>query len=198
MNVSLVIPGRNCERTIGPCLDAVVAILERSGSPLEEIIFVDDGSTDDTREIVAAAPVTLLGGRGAGPGAARNLGWRAARNPLVWFVDADCVAAPDALDLLVPHLDDPRVAAVSGSYGNLRPGSLLPTLIHEEIIERHLAMSVEVDFLATFNVLYRREALERVGGFDERFLKGQDAELSFRVMEAGWTLRFEARSRVRH
>jgi cellulose synthase/poly-beta-1,6-N-acetylglucosamine synthase-like glycosyltransferase len=59
-------------------------------------------------------------------------------------------------------------------------------------------MPAQVDFLATFNVVYRREALERVGGFDERFLKAQDAELSFRVMAAGYTLRFELGSRVKH
>jgi hypothetical protein len=71
-------------------------------------------------------------------------------------------------------------------------------LIHEEIIERHLAMPADVNFLATFNVLYRTSALDEVEGFDERFLKGQDAELSFRVLEAGHALRFERASRVRH
>ena len=49
-----------------------------------------------------------------------------------------------------------------------------------------------------FNVVYRRAVLEQVGGFDERYLKGQDAELSFRVMEAGYELRFELSSRVGH
>lgn len=196
--VSLVIPGRNCERTIRRCLEAACAIAAKEGSPLREIIFVDDGSTDATAAIVAEFPVSLIRGEGRGPGAARNAGWRAATNPLIWFVDSDCVAEPDALAHLLPHLDDPKVGGVSGSYGIMNPHSLLARLIHEEIIQRHLAMPVEVNFLATFNVLYRREALERVGGLDERFLKGQDAELSFRVMEAGYTLHFEIESRVRH
>ena len=59
-------------------------------------------------------------------------------------------------------------------------------------------MGTRVDFLATFNVLYRRAALERVGGLDERYLKAQDAELSFRVMDAGYDLHFEFASRVKH
>ncbi len=194
--VSLVIPGRNCARTLRQCLEAVVPLLDRTN--LDEIVFVDDGSHDDTAAIASEFPVRIIPGEGKGPGAARNLGWRAAAHSLVWFVDADCVAEPDALERLLPHLEDPAVGAVSGSYGIMNDESLLACLIHEEIIERHRSMPQRVDFLATFNVLYRKEALDRVGGFDERFLKAQDAELSFRVAKAGYGLAFEFDSRVRH
>jgi glycosyltransferase involved in cell wall biosynthesis len=194
--VSLVIPGRNCADTIRQCLSAVVPLLD--GPYLREIIFVDDGSTDETAAIVGEFPVTCLQGGGRGPGAARNAGWRAAEHPLVWFVDSDCVAEPDALDRIMPHFDDPTVGGVSGSYGIMNPESLLACLIHEEIVERHRAMPLRVDFLATFNVVYRRSILEKINGFDERFLKGQDAELSWRVMDAGYELRLVFESRVRH
>lgn len=173
-------------------------MLGRENSPLKEIIFVDDGSTDETKTIVAEFPVICIAGAGQGAGAARNLGWRAAKSALIWFVDSDCVAEPNALDLLLTHLEDEKVGGVGGSYGSMTADSLLSRLIHEEIIERHRAMSVRVNFLATFNVIYRRHILEQIGGFDERFLKGQDAELAFRVMAAGYELRFEFDSRVRH
>lgn len=193
--VSLVIPGRNCGPLLRDCLGAVVPLLD---SGLREIIFVDDGSTDDTRRTAEAFPITVIEGGGRGAGAARNLGIALATGSLVWFVDADCVARPDALAKLLPHMNEVEVGGVSGTYANLNPHSLLATLIHEEIVQRHSAMPREVDFLATFNVLYRREALERVGGFDERFLKGQDAELSFRVAKAGYKLHFEPASIVAH
>lgn len=173
-------------------------MLGRPDARLAEIVFVDDGSTDETPQIVAGYPVRTIRGDGAGPGAARNLGWRAAAHPLIWFIDSDCVAEPHALDMLLYAMDDPKVGGVSGSYGNMTHESLLSRLIHEEIIERHRAMPRRVNFLATFNVLYRREALDRVGGLHERFLKAQDAELSFRVMEAGYELRFDIRSKVKH
>lgn len=197
-HVSLVIPGRNCAHTLRHCLDAATPLLDQPDNRLAEILFVDDGSTDESPEIAREFPVRIVPGEGRGPGAARNLGWRAARSPLVWFVDADCVTEPDALARLLPHMQDPEVGGASGSYGIMNPESLLARLIHEEIVERHRHMPDEVDFLATFNVLYRRAALEAVGGFDERYLKAQDAELSFRVMRAGYRLRFEFESRVRH
>jgi cellulose synthase/poly-beta-1,6-N-acetylglucosamine synthase-like glycosyltransferase len=196
--VSLVIPGRNCADTVGACLEAVVPLLSSRESPLAEILFVDDGSTDQTATVVQRYPVRLITTSKRGAGAARNLGWRNAESPLVWFMDSDCVAEPDALARLMPHMADPAVGGVSGSYGNMRPDSLLACLIHEEIVERHRRMGARVDFLATFNVLYRREAIDRVGGFDERYLKGQDAELSFRVQAAGYELHFELNSRVKH
>lgn len=194
--VTLVIPGRDCADTLTACLDAVTPLLR--GGELHEIVFVDDGSTDETASIAARYPVTLLTGGGNGAGAARNLGWRHAQTPLVWFVDSDCVARPDALRLLRPHLEDPEVAGVSGSYDNMLPGELLACLVHEEIRERHLAMPTDVDFVATFNVLYRRTVLESLGGFDPRYLKGQDAELAFRVVADGHRLHFEDASRVGH
>ncbi len=196
--VCLVIPGRNCAATIRQCLEAVVPALEDEESPLGEIIFVDDGSSDETASFVSAYPIHCLAGTGRGPGAARNIGWRAAKGALVWFVDADCVAEPDTLPLLLPHLRDSKAGGVSGSYGTMTADNLLSCLIHEEIVERHRVMGSRVNFLATFNVVYRRSILDQIGGFDERFLKAQDAELSFRVMDAGYELRFEFDSRVRH
>jgi len=192
----MVIPGRNTAGTIAPCLDAATALL--GSGPLDEIVFVDDASTDSTVSIVQRYPVRLISGEGKGAGHARNLGWRAAAGELIWFVDSDCVAEPGALDRLLSHMKNEKVAAVGGSLSNRNPESVLASIVHEEIVERHRSMPERVNFLATANVLYRRRVLEQVGGFDERFRKGQDAELSWRVLEAGYELAFEIRSQVGH
>lgn len=170
----------------------------KESAPLQEIIFVDDGSTDATAEIAARYPVRVIQGTGQGPGAARNLGWQAANSELIWFIDSDCVAEPDALEKLLPHMVAPEVAGVGGSYSNLFPDSLVASLIHEEIVARHWRMGRDVNFLATFNVVYRREVLAQVGGFDESLKLAQDAELAYRIVAAGHQLRFELDSRVGH
>jgi len=203
-SVSLVIPGRNASATLRQCLEAVTTIQRRPGSRLLEIIFVDDGSTDHSARMARELGTTCLAGPAGGPGAARNVGWRAARSPLIWFIDSDCVAHPDALELLLPHLQDPQVGGAGGSYSNRCPHSLLACLIHEEIVERHRSMTMDVNFLGGFNVLYRRSVLEEVDGFDERHFNGpgspgaEDAELAYRVHAAGYRLRFEPRSLVGH
>ena len=72
------------------------------------------------------------------------------------------------------------------------------TNAHQEIIERHLAMPNRINFVATGNAAYRRRVLQQVGGFDECFDRAQDAELSYRVREAGFDLAFAVGSRVEH
>lgn len=194
--VSLVIPGRNVAATIDACLEAITRLENRD--LLSEIIFVDDGSTDDTAEVVAKYPAKMVVGPGQGAAVARNLGWQAASSPLIWFIDADCVAEPDALTWLLPHLGEPQVGAVGGSYGNMRSDSLLACLIHEEILQRHRKMPEEVGVLATYNVIYRRALLDELDGFDPACFWAHDAELAYRAHNSGCLLRFEPRSRVGH
>jgi glycosyltransferase involved in cell wall biosynthesis len=166
---------------------------------LAEIIFVDDGSRDATPQVVAKYPaVRVLNTGGRGAAAARNTGWRAASGEIIWFLDSDCDAQPDNLANLRRHLDDPKVAAVGGSLLNGTPDSLLACLVHEEIVARHAGMPARVNFLATGNVLYRRVVLEQMNGFDELFRKGEDADLAWRVHEAGYELAFEHDARVAH
>ncbi len=195
-SVCLVIPAYNAATTLRQCLGATAPLLEQG--QLSRIIVVDDGSTDATPDIAAEFPVTCIRRDHAGRGSARNVGWRAATEDVVWFLDADCVAEPDALEKLLPHLDDPKVGGVGGSFAGSATQPLLASLIHEEIIERHRTMPRRVNFVATGNAAYRREVLERVGGFDEAFLRAQDADLSYRVRAAGLELAFAPNSRVCH
>ena len=197
-DVTLVIPAHNAERTIEACLDAACAIRDAAGSRLVRILLVDDASTDLTTAAARARGVEVLASPRRGAGAARNEGLRVASTEFVWFVDSDCVANPDALDQLLVRMRDGRFASVGGTYSIAPGATLLERLIHEEIMVRHSHMGEEVDFQATFNVLYRRDSIASLGGFDERYLKGQDAELAFRMLERGLRLGFERRSVVQH
>ena len=95
-------------------------------------------------------------------------------------------------------MNQSNVVGVGGSYCNLFPDNLLATLIHEEIIARHRRMPREVDFLATFNVIYRRSVLEATRGFNESLKLAQDAEFAYRVRATGDRLNFVLESKVGH
>ncbi|QQG43452.1 MAG: glycosyltransferase family 2 protein [Candidatus Daviesbacteria bacterium] len=85
MSVSVIIPAFNEETAIGDCLRS----LQQQTLADQEIIVVDDGSTDKTREIVRQFPVKLLQQSHLGPGRARNLGAKVAKGEILVFVDAD-------------------------------------------------------------------------------------------------------------
>ena len=194
--ITVVIPGRNVADVVPLCL---IALRDIEGTDrIAEIIFVDDNSSDATAAAVRSFDVRNLRGRGRGPAAARNLGWQAAATPLVWFLDADCVPASDALAPLLEGIQADRVAAVGSTFGNMRPYSLLASLIDAEIVVRHGRMPREVNYLAGGSLLCRKTALEEVGGFDESLPTAEDTDLAYRMQAAGWKLRFEPRSVVRH
>ena len=161
-----------------------------------EVIVVDDGSTDDTPDVVAKAGVrSIRHEQPLGPAAARNAGWRAARGPLVCFVDDDCVAEPGWLAaMLAAHREQPQAVI----QGRTEP--------HPEEVHKHSAFSRSMlvdgpnNWFQTCNIGYPRDLLERLGGFDEsfRFPAGEDTDLAWRAKRAGAPTRFEGTARVLH
>jgi glycosyltransferase involved in cell wall biosynthesis len=136
--------------------------------------------------------VRVLRSWGRGPAAARNIGWRASRAEWVAFLDDDVVPPVDWVARL--HRDlaacGPDVAASQGGVSVPLPPGRRPT-----DWERSTA-GLERAVWATADMAYRREALEQVGGFDERFPRAyrEDADLGLRVTQAGWRIVRGARS----
>ena len=131
----------------------------------------------------AARRVRVLRGRGAGPAAARNAGWRAARAPWIVFLDDDVVPAAGLARA-------PRGATCAACRRTRRePGPAsacpLPAERRPTDWERNVA-GLERARWATADMAYRRAALEAVGGFDERFPRAyrEDADLGLRVDRA--------------
>ncbi|MFD5826494.1 glycosyltransferase family 2 protein [Lentzea sp. NPDC060358] len=164
MNYSVVIP------TVGrPNLDVLLDALAAGEGPDPcEIIVVDDRETR------------------LGPAAARNTGWREARGDWVAFVDDDVVLAPDWKARLAADLEG-LPADVGASQARIvvpLPDDRRPT-----DAERGTAGLATAHWI-TADMAYRREALARAGGFDERFPRAyrEDAELALRVQDHGYRI----------
>lgn len=202
--VSVVTPTYRRPALLARCLRALLA---QTFDPVEyEIIIVDDAACEETRAAVAAlvgearergaSPdvryLPLAGtGRAQGPAAARNVGWRAARGAIIAFTDDDCI--PDVAWLRAGVAA--MVEGVAGAAGRL----LVPCPAPPTDYERNASLLAQAEFV-TANCFYRRDALARVGGFDERFPVAwrEDSDLVFRLMDAGAALSHAPGALVTH
>jgi glycosyltransferase involved in cell wall biosynthesis len=188
MRISIIIPVYNNTRDLPECLSAVTACAKDLDA---EIIVVDDASTDETPAVAASMGVRVLRlETNSGPGAARNFGAHHAAGDILFFVDADVVLAPGALDRAVRIFDTrPEFAAMFGSY-DARPRadglvSQYRNLLHHFV---HQQGNPEASTFWAGCGAIRREIFLAVGGFDaERFPRPsiEDIELGVRLRQAG-------------
>jgi len=186
--VAVVIPLYDKAPYVGRALDSVLA----QTHPPEEIIVVNDGSTDRGAEIVeryAGRGVRALHQDNRGPGAARNRGLAASASPRVAFLDADDEWRPEFLERLGRFLDDePRAAMVGGGCLNGRtdrplvpPQHVLPDGSPQGIVPAYFRAMQSDFFLNASSAMLRRSACDAAGGFDESVRYGEDPDFLGRI-----------------
>ena len=151
------------------------------------IILVDDrrGATEPLEPGRTGLDITVVSGGGRGPAHARNVGWRHARTPWVSFLDDDVVPDGDWYATLLADLDAAEDDdGALGSAGRVRVP--LPEDRRPTDWERGTAGLATARWI-TADLSYRRSALARVGGFDERFPRAfrEDADLALRITSGG-------------
>src|SRR5258707_10651350 len=163
---SVIIPCHNQARFLGEAVESVLA----QTYPHCEVIVVDDGSTDDSPTIAASFDrVRCLTQRNRGVAAARNSGLEVSNGDYVVFLDADDRLLPNALQDCVDSLNaNPECAFV---YGHVKlivsDGSPLPTPNQVAVCEDHYPELLRHNYIWTAGaVMYRRAALQSVGGFN--------------------------------
>jgi glycosyltransferase involved in cell wall biosynthesis len=166
--VSIVIPCYNHGAYLEDALRSVGTPRART-----EIVVVDDGSLDSTPDVIATfeTPHLFHSVRqpNAGLAAARNRGLRESQGEYVIFLDADDRLAPGAVDLGVSQLDQhPEAAFVFGRCLMMdRGGTLLDTPAQPRIVRDHYRELLRRNYIwMTGTVMFRRDALKRVGGFN--------------------------------
>jgi glycosyltransferase involved in cell wall biosynthesis len=197
--VSIIVPTFNGSARIGNCL---AALLDQTKKQSAEILVVDDGSTDNTADVVKQyLRVRLITQANAGPAAARNRGVMEASGEIVVFTDDDCVPASDWLQTMIAPFADTEIVAVKGAY-RTRQKQLIARFVQAEYEDRYRRMTgfSVIDFIDTYSAAFRRERFLEIGGFDTTFSVAcaEDAELSYRMSARDWKMKFIPEAIVYH
>ncbi len=175
LTVSVIIPTYNAAAFLPAALDSVTT----QTRPPDEIIIVDDGSTDDTPKLLAGRPeVTVIRQDNAGPSAARNVGVAHATSDLVAFLDADCVWYPGKLErqVAVHEGDDPVDYSFTELEEQIADGFEAPWWSLERQQPESPTHKVSVPSL-----VMRRSTFHELGGFNEALRAGEDTDFLARA-----------------
>ncbi len=179
----------------------VLPEVRRQIEPKDEVIVVDNGSSDNTAEVAANFHAKVVSERIRGRGRARNAGFKSAAGEFVIFLDADCLPRKDWLRNLLAPFDDSTVGCVGGEIINAYTDSPLSSYLASK---GHLSQKITFEhpflpFAQTGNVAFRRVVISRIGAFDDFMEEGEDADLCWRMqLESDYRIIFEADAAVEH
>ena len=190
MKISAVIPAYN---STGFIADAINSILKQT-HPVDEIIVIDDGSSDNTEQVVCNLPGNIRYQKQSnqGPSAARNLGIKAAQGDWIAFLDADDQWTPDKIEQqLITLRRYPELHLIAGDMEEIdnQNNCLTPSVLAKhhllqgfqaldgQPVPNALASLLSKNFIPTGTVLVRRDTLLEVGLFNQSIRFGEDLEL---------------------
>jgi glycosyltransferase involved in cell wall biosynthesis len=182
--LSVVVIGRNEGARLDRCLQSVIAIRDWPGEI--EVIYVDSGSTDNSRERAKSLGCKVIELHNDRPSAAlgRNAGWRAAHAPLILFLDGDTILDPGFPVRAAAALDDPRIAVVCGRRREIQPEA---SVFNRVLDLDWIAPAGLCDFCGG-DALIRRAVLEAVNGYDDNLIAGEEPDMCRRMRGLGYRI----------
>jgi glycosyltransferase involved in cell wall biosynthesis len=163
--VTVIVPAFNAAAFLPVTLQS----LQQQTTPAEQVILVDDGSTDDTAAIAEAQGATVIRQQRRGPGAARNRGLAAATTEFVAFLDADDWYVPDKIERGVTVLTELNAACLGTDAWVVRGDRIEGRKNQRRVVPTALTMELllQDNPVVCSTVLARRVAVLDAGGFDE-------------------------------
>ncbi len=197
--VTIIVPAYNEEKAIGKTVDSLLDLSYVN----KEIIVVDDGSTDRTFEVAKAHAdsdfTRVVTKPNGGKWDALNMGIQAAKGEFIVCIDADTLLDPHAIQHLIHHFTNPEVAAVAGNVkvGNRR-GLLTKLQALEYIVGINLHRRSEANLQSVTVVpgpigAFRASVIKEIGLFEGDTF-AEDADITMRILKAGYKTAFEARA----
>jgi len=195
--VTLYIPCFNAAQYLQLCLESVLS----QSYPIDEILIIDDGSTDDTVCISEQFPVKIIKHFGnKGLAAARNTAFKEAKNEFIAALDADCLAKQNWLYELMNNFKDEKTAGVGGK---------LIEKYNTRIADRWRAQHMrqgwgdnyleDPPFLFGNNTVIKKRWVSTLGLYDEKFKTNfEDVDISRRMLERGLQLVYSPKALVEH
>ena len=200
--VTILVPCYNEGAVIARAIESLLEL----DYPMFEVLVIDDGSTDDTREAVAPlegrhgdVTVRLVSKGNGGKASALNTGIALARHEYILAMDGDSRLTKDTLRAAMRHFGDPRVGAVAGNVKVTNRRNLWTKLQALEYIEGLNMARRAQGFLRAVNIIpgpigiFRRDVLLAVGGYDTDTY-AEDADLTLKLLTAGWHIVYEDRA----
>jgi cellulose synthase/poly-beta-1,6-N-acetylglucosamine synthase-like glycosyltransferase len=151
---------------------------------------MDGGSNDATVQIAEKYLIKVISIRLNAP-AAYNYAMKIAQHPILGFVDADAKVEAEWLKHLVPHLEEPKVAGVSGSIETWNTDNKWARSIGYELKNRYRRIGKYTGRIATMNLLLKKEVIKEAGGWDENLPSQYDTDLGFRISAKGYQIAYE-------
>ena len=196
--VSVVVCSYNGANTLEGCLKS----LQRLNYPDYEVILVDDGSSDSTREVAKRYPEVLYHyQRNHGLSVARNVGMDKATGEIIAYTDSDCFADEDWLYFLVAKLLETGASAVGGP--NLLPthdGPVAACVSASPGTPAHILIDDQVaEHVPGCNMAFWANRLRAIGGFDPVYTKaGDDVDVCWRLQAEGEKIVYAPAAMVWH
>jgi len=201
--VAVLVPAYNEERVIERTVRAVLA----SSYPRLRVIVIDDGSSDNTLQVlrdsfvpeIASGKVKVLTKPNSGKAEALNFGLEYVTEEIFVGIDADTIIHPRAVELLVPHFLDPRIAALAG---NAKVGNRVNLWTRWQALEYITSQNFERRAMNVFGAIpvvpgaigaWRTDYVRQVGKYHNDTV-AEDADLTMALLERGYRVEYEDRA----
>lgn len=179
--ISFIIPVLNGEKFIAQCIDYIVAEMRKG----DELIVVDNGSTDGTLAIVGRyEQAVLLQRPGSTIAASRNHGSQAAGGDLFAFIDSDCLICQGWRRAVESVMQDESIDATGSRYDIPEK----PHWIERAWYAKKVRGQRRINYINSGNLVVKRNVFEAVGGFDEKLVTDEDYDFGERLNRQGYVI----------